>query len=171
MLLDWNNLFVSAQQLGRKFADETLLSVLDDRVPNLEALSFLAMGETRRAHYATRLARAGYTAVSHVAHRIGGRTKADMDATLGAAAAKGVLIDDAEQLLLGSGDSDFVALIHYLRHLAGRPVRVVGIGVGGSVAGVLDEACDDSIRLGEDLLPLSPAQQRPRSGFSRSRGR
>ena len=59
-------------------------------------------------------------------------------------------------IMLVSGDGDFTELVHRLR---GQGIKVIGLGVGGTSAEYLINACDE-FKFYESLAGLEPAQEK-----------
>lgn len=152
LLVDWNNMHLSAKDRGRRFDAGALLRLVRARVPGVLPVLALAAREPTLSERAARLAGQGYQVLASRGTCVGGRFKADADAALGALAAALVLRTRVRQLVLATGDGDFMPMIAVLRRLVGPELRVVALGVEGCFSRQLKAAADASAVLGKDVL-------------------
>jgi hypothetical protein len=152
VVLDVNNLALSARDHGCGFDPARLHGLLRLRCGGVLASAAVGGHEPELSRHRDVLVRAGFVVVAHEAQLVAGRFKADLDSVVGGMLAKHVIRDRVGQVVLGSGDGDFVPLLSWLRDLRSQPLRVVVLAVPGSIGRALELEADAVVRVGRDVL-------------------
>lgn len=157
VVVDVNNLILSARDAGRGFDPDALGRILRQRCPGILGSAAMGGHEPKLGQWREAFRKAGFHVVSQQAQFVGGRFKSDLDAVVGGLLTKHLIRDRVGQLVLASGDSDFLPLIRFLRTLRRQPVRVVVLAVAGSLSRALEQEADATVWLGRDVLPSPSA--------------
>ncbi|MCO5164875.1 MAG: NYN domain-containing protein [Planctomycetes bacterium] len=157
VVVDATNLLLSARDLGRGLDPARLGALLRLRCPGLLASAALGGHPPALEGWRAGFNRAGFLVVAQEAQFVAGRFKCDMDSVVGALLAKHAIRDRVGQVVLASGDADFVPLLRFARTLRRQPLRAVVLAVPGSLSRALEQEADDTVLLGADALPLPSA--------------
>ncbi len=148
MFVDVQNVHITFEKIGQEVRYDVLLKAVEDQYRRrgkvlFKAVAFVPMfeGDERREKLINALSFMGYRVVTKVVKKIGDASSHKINMDIEMAMEIISMADSVDEVVLVTGDRDFVPIVDYLSK-KGKRVRVIGTRKG-AVSIDLIRACDE----------------------------